>query len=196
MDTQQAHGHRHQQPADNGPMFKRRREHGSWRLTADGLDHDAALAVLHQRRPSIGAWPGCRVGSNGSIALNVPGRSQNAKFRGRLHQDPHPHGTGHTLLVSGVMMETMSGIMLPLLFGFVTLLMLGIFVVGALTAVIPPLIIGLLAAPVMGFMAVYFRRGRGQGYDHDSRRLYSDLHKLLSPLHPEPLADSHDLRHS
>ncbi|WP_369393369.1 hypothetical protein AB5J72_41840 [Streptomyces sp. CG1] len=190
MDTQRAR-HRHQERADGGPAFRRRREQGSWRLTADGLDHDTALALLHERRPSVGAWPGCRVGRNGSIALNVPGRNQNAKFRGRLHQMSDPDGGGDSvLLVSGVMLETMSGIMLPALFGFVTLLMLGIFVAGALTVTIAPLVIGLVAAPLMGAMAVSFWRGRGRAYDLDTHRLYRDLHKLLEPLRPEPRGES------
>ncbi|MGD3112617.1 hypothetical protein [Streptomyces sp. YGL11-2] len=193
MDAQQARGHRHQKRADNGPIFKRRRQHGSWRLAADGLDFDTALAVLHKRRPSVGAWPGCRVGRGGSIALNVPGRDQDAKFRGRLHQVPDPDGGNDALLVSGVMMATMNGIMVPLIFGFATLLMLGIFVLGALTVTIPPLVIGLVAAPLMGTMAVHFRRNRGQAYDLDAHRLYRDLHTLLAPLRPEPLGESPQL---
>ena len=194
MDTQESRGHEHRERTDGGPMFRRRRERGSWKLTADGLDHDTALAVLHKRRPSVGAWPGCRVGHDGSIALNIPSRSQDAKFRGRLHQSPDPDGDGDALLVSGVMLETVSAIMVPLLFGFVTLVLLCIFILGALTATIPPLIIGLVAAPITGTMAVFFRRNRGQAYNLDVRRLYRDLHKLLEPLDPEPLGKSPRLR--
>ncbi len=190
MDTQHAHSHRHQEQAGGGPVFRRRREHGSWRLTAEGLDHEAALALLQARRPSVGAWPGCRVGSGGSIALNVPSRNQNAKFRGRLHQVPDPDGGGDMLVVSGVMLETVSGIVTPMIFGFATLLTCGIFVLGALTVAIPPLIIGLLAAPLMGTMAVYFWRSRGRAYELDTHQLYDRLHALLALLHPEPLGDS------
>ncbi|WP_208903111.1 hypothetical protein [Streptomyces incarnatus] len=195
MDTQGAQRHRHQQRvrAGGGAMFRRHREHGSWRLTADGLDHDAALAVLRKRRSSVGAWPACRVGSGGSIALNAPGRNQAAKFRGRLDVVPDPHGGGSALVVSGVMLETMNGIMLAPLFGCVTLVMLAIFLLGALTVTIPPLVIGLGATPLMGALTVFFVRGRGRAYDLDAHRLYRDLHKLLEPLHPEPLGDSRRL---
>lgn len=192
MDAQQARGHRHRERADGGPIFIRRREHVRWRLTADGLDHETALAVLRKRRPSVGAWPGCRVGSGGSIALNVPSRYQNAKFRGRLHQAPDPEEGSGALLVSGVMLETISGILLPPLLGFVALLMLGIFVLGALTVTIAPLIIGLVATPLMGMMAVSSERGRGRAYDLDAHRLFRDLHTLLEQLRPEPLGVSEE----
>lgn len=192
MDAQQARGHRHRQRADGGPMFIRRREHVRWRLTADGLDYETALAVLHKRRPAVGAWPGCRVGSGGSIVLNVPGGNQNAKFRGRLRQAPEPDEGSGALLVSGVILETMSGILVPPLLGFVALLMLGTFVLGALTVTIPPLVIGLVATPLMGTMAVSFERGRGRAYNGDAHRLYRDLDTLLEPLRPEPLGVSEE----
>ncbi|MER6386395.1 hypothetical protein [Streptomyces sp. NPDC001250] len=194
MEMRSARGHRRRERSNGDARFKRRREHGSWRLAADGLDHDTALAVLHERRPSVGAWPGCRVGSDGSIALNVPSRNQNAKFRGRLHQVPDPDRNDGVLLVSGVMLETMSAVMLPLSFGFVTLLMLGILIAGALTLTIAPLVIGLVGAPLMGAMAVGFRHTRGQAYDLDAQRLYRNLHTLLEPLRPEPLGESPQLR--
>ncbi|EST18879.1 hypothetical protein [Streptomyces roseochromogenus] len=198
MDTQGAHGHRHRQRgrAGGGPKFRRRREHGSWRLTADGLEHEAALVVLRKRRPSVGAWPACRVGSGGSIALNAPGRNQSAKFRGRLDVVPDPDGGGGALVVSGAMLETMNGIMLAPLFGFVTLVTLGIFLLGALTVTIPPLVIGLVATPLMAALTVFFARGRGRAYDLDADRLYRDLHKLLAPMRPEPLGDSRRLDRS
>ncbi len=92
------------------------------------------------------------------------------------------------------MLETVSGIVLPLLFGLVTLLMLGILVAGALTATVAPLVIGLVSAPLMGTMAVFFRRGRGRAYDLDVDRLHHDLHTLLAPLRPQPLGESPQLR--
>lgn len=96
-------------------------------------------------------------------------------------------------MVSGVMLETMNGVMLAPLFGFVTLMGLAIFLLGALTVTIPPLVIGLVSTPLMGTLTVLFVRGRGRAYDLDAHRLYRDLHKLLAPLHPEPLEDSRRL---
>ncbi|MER6075821.1 hypothetical protein ABT187_45155 [Streptomyces sp. NPDC001817] len=76
----------------------------------------------------------------------------------------------------------MDGILLASLFGFVTLVTLGIFLPGALTVTIPPLVIGLVATPVMGALTVFFACGRGRAYDLDAHRLYRDLYKLLAPL--------------
>lgn len=189
MDIQQAGGRQRREDQAGGSVL-RRRERGSWRLAAAGLDHDTALAALHERVPSVGPWPRCRVGHDGSIKLNVPGRNQNAKFRGRLHHERGTHGGSAEPVVSGVVLETLSGIMVPLIFGLAALLMLGVFVAGALTGTVPPLVIGVVAAPLLGTMAVLFRRGRARAYDHDARRLYRDLGTLLAPLHPEPVGGS------
>jgi hypothetical protein len=170
-------------------VFKRCRVRGSWRLTAEGLDRDSALAVLRKRRSLVRPWPGCRVGRHGTIALIVPGRNANAKFRGRLQEDD-----GGALVVSGVTVETVSAFVLPQMMAFAALLMLGVVVAGALTVTAPPLIIGLVAAPVLGTLSVLLARSRGAGYDVHAGRLHRDLETLLAPLDPQPV-DQPSQRH-
>lgn len=179
MDGEQAHRHARRVAV---PMFRRYREQVGWRLGAEGLDRGAALEVLKWRRRAVRPWPGAWAGRGGAIALNVPGNSQNAKFRGRLRQD-----ASGGLLVSGVVVETVGAIMLPPVCGVVTLLTLGFLVGGALTVTVPPLVIGLVATPVVAVLAVVCHRSRAQGYDADASVLLGYLDTLLAPLSPQPL---------
>lgn len=182
MDTHAAHTHGRKRPATPAPVFKRCRVRESWQLTVEGLDRDSALAVLRKRRSLVRPWPGCRVGRRGTIALVVPGRNASAKFRGRLREED-----GGALVVSGVMVETVSAFVLPQIMAFAALLALGILVAGALTVTVPPLIIGLVAAPALGTLSVLLARGRGVGYDIHAGRLHRDLATLLAPLDPQPV---------
>jgi hypothetical protein len=184
--TEPVRRHRHRESlidVQGAGLFRRRHEHGRWRLEpGDGIGFEEAVDEVRHRRKSVGAAPADRVHRSGAVVLNVPGNYQKAKFRGRLRQVP-----GGNLEFTGVMRETVGAVLLPLVFGFVTLVMLGLVVAGVLTGAWPPLVIGVVAAPLMGLFTFSFHRNRGRSYAADSHRLYGDLAKLLAPLHPHPL---------
>ncbi len=171
-------------------LLRRRCEHGRWRLEpAAGIGFEEAVEDMRSRRKSRTTGSAGRVRPNGVVVLYVPSRYQSSTFHGRLQQR-----ADGGLEFTGVMKETLSAALMPLIYGFVTLLMLALIALGALTDVWPPLVIGVVAAPIMGTLTVSFHRNRGRDYAMYSRRLYGNLAGLLAPLNPQPLgSDSPEL---